>query len=93
LDRTAIVIARSHRTSTDASLSTGYGDEAIQRTKGALRPLDRRVASLLAMTFHPEALALGKRSEGRGFADLLDLARPDAHRALPASQAMFAEIF
>ena len=33
---------------------------------------------------------LGNRSEGRGFADLLGLACPNAHRALPASQAMFA---
>jgi hypothetical protein len=32
-----IVIARSHRASKDARLSTGYGDAAIQESQGALR--------------------------------------------------------
>jgi hypothetical protein len=38
--RSEIVIARSHRASRDARLSTGYGDETIQGTKGVLRSLD-----------------------------------------------------
>jgi hypothetical protein len=39
------VIARSHRASRDARLSTGYGDEAIQGTRGALgSPGSRRFA-------------------------------------------------
>ena len=35
-----IVIARSHRASKDARLSTGYCDAAIQRSYGAQRLLD-----------------------------------------------------
>jgi hypothetical protein len=43
-------LSPGHRASKDARLSPGYGDEAIQRTWAPLRLLDRRVASLLAMT-------------------------------------------
>ncbi len=35
-----IVIARSHSASKDAHLSTGYGDESIQRTWAHYAPLD-----------------------------------------------------
>src|SRR6202044_2514042 len=35
-----IVIARSHKASKDSRRSTGYSDEAIQRTKGAPQSLD-----------------------------------------------------
>jgi hypothetical protein len=46
-----IVIARSHRASKDARLSTGYGDAAIQGIVGLRRwPLDRH-ASLAMTTF------------------------------------------
>ena len=48
--RSKAVIARRRRALRDARLSTGYGDEAIQGNAGRAATLDRRVASLLAMT-------------------------------------------
>jgi len=48
MDSEGIVIARSHRASNDARLSTGYGDAAIQSNGAGLHPW---IASLaLAMT-------------------------------------------
>ena len=52
-------MARSHRAATDARLSTGYGDEAIQRTWAPCVPLDRVATA---------------RPEGRASRDALSLA-------------------
>ncbi len=41
--RESAVIARSHRASKDARLSTGYGDEVIQRPQSARSTVETRL--------------------------------------------------